>query len=369
MPAPSCLRHVPRRYSRYGQDPDLVRTALRALAPAPDAVLIGTTMTYWYPGAISAARMVKDIWPRTLVVAGGTYATLCTEHAASFECFDLVLPGPLEQETNWRRLWSGLNASPPPLPANSGLGLALDAYPDPAFSILMGSRGCPYACSYCASSVLNPGFVQKSAPEVIAEAEAELRRGVPDFAFYDDALLVKPQTWLIPLLTRLIQTGSKARLHTPNALHVRHITKDLAQLLRKAGLVTVRLGLETADFSHRADSKLTSSEWEQGLSCLFAAGFSPSQIGAYILFGLPEQDNRSVEAAIDLARSHGIRPHLAQYSPIPGTSLFAKATAHSPYPVAHEPLFQNNALWPCVPGGFTWERQERWRKRLAGKTD
>ncbi|MBS3780044.1 MAG: B12-binding domain-containing radical SAM protein, partial [Desulfovermiculus sp.] len=62
-----------------------------------------------------------------------------------------------------------------------------------------------------------------------------------------------------------------------------------------------------------------------------------------------------------------IRPHLAQYSPIPGTPLFAQAQAHSPYPLQEEPLFQNNALWPCLPGGFTWQKREEWRKRQAGK--
>jgi radical SAM superfamily enzyme YgiQ (UPF0313 family) len=322
-------------------------------------------MTYWYPGAVAAARMVRTIWPQTPIIAGGIYATLCREHARKQDCFDLILPGPLEDPANWHALWSAMKAGPLPLPDDSGLGLELSAYPDPEFSIIMGSRGCPYSCAYCATSVINPCFYQKEADKVIAEVTREIQKGVLDFAFYDDALLIKPQAWLIPLLNHLIQTQLKARLHTPNAMHVRHITLDLARLLKRAGLHTVRLGLETSDFSHRLDTKLTSKEWKNGLNSLFAAGFSPNQIGAYILFGLPEQDDKSVQAAIDLAHSFEIRPHLAHYSPIPGTALFARAQAHCPYPLQEEPLFQNNALWPCIPGGFSWKKHEMWKRRLA----
>jgi hypothetical protein len=365
VPAPSILGHVPRRYSRYGHASWRIRLALQNLTPSPDAVLIGTGMTYWYPGAVAAAHMVRSIWPHTLIIAGGVYASLCPEHARGQDCFDLILPGPLEDMKNWQSLWSTLKASPPPVPKKSGLGLDLSAYPEPEFSVIMGSRGCPYSCAYCATSILNPGFKQKEAEDVIFEVNQELKKGVADFAFYDDALLVKPQAWLIPLLNHLIQTQSRARLHTPNAMHVRHITPDLARLLKRAGLQTVRLGLETSDFSHRLDTKLTSKEWDNGLNSLFAAGFSPNQIGAYILFGLPEQDDKSVQAAIDLAQSFGIRPHLAQYSPIPGTALFARAQAHCPYPLQEEPLFQNNALWPCIPGGFSWKKHEQWKRRLS----
>ena len=367
MPVPYTLSHVPRRLSRYGLPPDLVQGALKALDPAPDAILIGTGMTYWYPGAVAMATMVRRIWPLVPIIAGGIYPTLCPEHARSQNCFDLILSGPLERLDNWQTLWSALHASAPPLPENSGLVLDLAAYSAPEFSVIMGSRGCPYACPYCATSILNPTFVQKSAQSVIAEVDQEKQRGVLDFAFYDDALLIKPQTWLIPFLHHLRATGDGIRLHTPNALHVRHLTPSLARLLKKAGLYTVRLGLESSDFSHRLDHKLTRKEWEEGLECLFSAGFSPEQIGAYILFGLPGQDDRAVEAAIDLALARGIRPHLAQYSPIPGTPLFTKAQAHSPYPLEQEPLFQNNALWPCLPGGFTWQKREKWRKRLAGQ--
>ncbi|MFP4284134.1 MAG: B12-binding domain-containing radical SAM protein, partial [Desulfovermiculus sp.] len=190
VPVPSILARIPRRYSRYGLDPDLARTALTALDPAPEAVLISTGMTYWYPGAAAAAKIVRDIWPDVLIIAGGVYATLCPAHARSLDCFDLILPGPLEKKENWQALWKALKASTPPLPQDSGLALDLSAHPGPEFSIILGSRGCPYTCPYCATSLLNSSFTQKSPALVKDELDQEVQRGVLDFAFYDDALLV-----------------------------------------------------------------------------------------------------------------------------------------------------------------------------------
>ena len=155
-------------------------------------------------------------------------------------------------------------------------------------------------------------------------------------------------------------------LHAPNALHVRLLTDELCALLRRAGLVTARLGLETADFGSRLDAKLTEQEWARGVESLRRAGFPSGSLGAYILFGLPDQDPAEVERAVALARRHGITPHLAEYSPIPGTPLFERACRASPYPLAEEPLFQNNSLWPCVPGGFDWDRRGKWRALLKG---
>ena len=90
-------------------------------------------------------------------------------------------------------------------------------------------------------------------------------------------------------------------------------------------------------------------------------------IGVYILFGLPGQDLGNVEQAVRHVRSFGFRPHLAHYTPIPGSPMFGEACKASPYPLAEEPLCQNNSIWPCVPGGFNWDEARRWKSLLQGK--
>ncbi|MCF8038093.1 MAG: B12-binding domain-containing radical SAM protein [Desulfohalobiaceae bacterium] len=359
---PGCLQSIPRQYSRYGLPYNAVSTALSGLKPPPDLVLITSIMTYWYPGVLAAIDLVRSTYPRVPIVLGGIYATLCFEHARQNSGADLIVQGPVEDEANWSRIWGLLQDTPPDISGKPSAGPALDLYPEPDYSIILGSRGCPFHCAYCASDLLNPGFSQRGFEEVRDGLFPEIGRGIRDFAFYDDALLVKPETWLRPLLEELNAVGLPVRLHTPNALHVRFLTPKICKLLHQGGLTTIRLGLETADFSERTDEKLSSREWDQGIRNLLAVGFRPEQIGAYILFGLPGQDQREVVQAISFAKRYRIRPHLAHYSPIPGSRLFAEAKRNSPYPLEEEPLFQNNSIWPCYKGGFTWQERTYWKK-------
>jgi len=367
LPPPHPLARLERRFSRYGLPYEAVKEALRRMAPPPDLVLLSCQMTYWYPGAITAARLVRSIWPRVPVVLGGAYATLCPDHAETHQPVDWNLQGPAEQADNWRAIWSLLGAEAPAHPGSTvSPSLLRKLYPLAEFSVILGSRGCPFSCPYCASNALFPGFIQGSCSEMWPEIEAEIERGIRDFAFYDDALLVDPESWLLPLLERLRSRSEPVRLHTPNGLHVRSLSLELCRRLKSAGLTTVRLGLETADFTSRWDAKLSEEQWRSGLSNLFQAGFSPDAIGAYILFGLPGQRAEEIERAIHFAKGFGIRPHLAYYSPIPGSRLFETAKAHSPFPLAEEPLYHNRSLWPCYPGGFSWAERSRWDSILKG---
>lgn len=364
---PEALAFMDRRYSRYGLPREQVREALSRIDPAPDAVLVSSIMTYWYPGALDALRIAAELWPDAVRMLGGTYATLCGGHARRHADVDLLLQGALEVPTHWQAFWHAMGWPAPDLPANAGLSLALDLYEDPAYSIILGSRGCPFSCEYCASQVLYPGFTQSAPDRVLAGIRSEYDRGVRDFAFYDDALLIKPDRWLWPVLDGIAEQGMALRLHTPNAMHVRHLKPDVCHRLRAAGLTTVRLGLETTDFDNRSDVKLTRTEWEQGARALLDAGYDLDDIGVYVLFGLPGQDLDGVETAIEAVRSYGFRPHLAHYTPIPGSPLFDEACAASPYPLAEEPLYQNNSIWPCVPGGFSWDEAKRWKLLAQGK--
>lgn len=362
VPRPDALRDVPRRYSRYGQDLGFVRQVLQRLSPPPDLILVTTAMTYWYPGAAEAIGLVRDIFPQVPVALGGVYATLCPDHAQGLGA-DRVVSGRLEESQNWAHLWSLLGESIPSLPDQAGLTLALDLYTDAPFSIILGSRGCPFRCAYCASHSLFSGFRQAEASTLLAGVQAQYQQGIRDFAFYDDALLVQPDVWLWPLLDWA--TGKGLRLHTPNAMHVRYLSPAVCKRLKGAGLQTVRLGLETEDFTHRLDAKLSREEWLAGVAALREAGFTQRDVGAYILFGLPGQDLGQVERSIAWAKASSVRPELAYFTPIPGSALFERACALSEFPLAAEPLCQNNSIWPCVPGGYSWEQARYWRDLVS----
>jgi radical SAM superfamily enzyme YgiQ (UPF0313 family) len=130
---------------------------------------------------------------------------------------------------------------------------------------------------------------------------------------------------------------------------VREITEDIAKLMHRTGFQTIRLGLETSDFSLHRDlgNKIAEGDFERAVHALLKAGFTNNQIGAYILIGLPGQSTASVVETIDFVAKTGAVPFLSEYSPIPHTDLWKEAVSHSEYDLCSEPLFHNNTLLPC----------------------
>ena len=88
---------------------------------------------------------------------------------------------------------------------------------------------------------------------------------------------------------------------------------------------------------------------------LTTAGFCGSQIGVYLLAGLPGQTPDDVQDAIDLVRTAGAEPHLAEYSPVPGTPMWGEAVASSNYDLDFDPLYHNNSFFACRRADFTYQ--------------
>ena len=371
MPPPPALAGITRRYGRYGIKEAAFRERLSCI-PTPAAILVTSLMTYWYPGVAAAIRLARERFPETPVILGGIYATLCPEHAQKHSGADRVVAGPGETAI-LSILEEATGFSPPgPIVADredldSQPYPALDLLDHPSFIPILTSRGCPLDCTYCASRQLQPTYRRRQPRAAAAELIYwQDRWGLLDAAFYDDALLLGAADHLIVLLEELARSGRTFRFHTPNGLHARLITREVAQWLKRANFATLRLGVETTALGEaRLDAKLQAGELEAALAHLQEAGFAPAQIGVYLLIGLPDQAEAEVEASILRVKELGATPILAQYSPIPGTALWPQALATSRFDLTADPLFHNNSLFPCWPQ-FSWERYTRLKRLAAG---
>ncbi len=364
---PAGLEDIPRNYSRYGIKPGWFQKDLEKVHP-PDLIFVTSLMTYWYPGVIETIAHIKNFYPDVPLVLGGIYAGLCHDHALACSGADLVVAGPGETGlfdlvktfTNWS-------------PDQEFDPEAMDAQPFPAFHLqrkiayipILTSRGCPFSCAYCASGFLWPKMEKRDPEKVVEEIVYWHNRfGVKDFAFYDDALLVDAAHHVVPMLKGIIRSGIKVRFHTPNALHIRHIGNATARLMFKAGFHTIRLGLETAAFEERSrmDKKVTEKEFLTAVNHLKNAGFKKEQVGAYLLAGLPDQEVGSVETSIKIVKKTGVTPVIAHYTPIPHTAMWDAAVKASRYDIASDPIFTNNAVFPCMNQAFSWKTLSRLKK-------
>jgi len=113
------------------------------------------------------------------------------------------------------------------------------------------------------------------------------------------------------------ESGLGLRFHAPNGLHYGPIGPALAGRMRRGGLETVRLSLESSDPERLAawGRAGDNSAFRRAVGALREAGYTRRQVGAYILVGLPGQTPDEVRRAIELARDAGAMPKLNEYSP------------------------------------------------------
>jgi len=361
---PLPFKSIPRNYSQYGIPEEIVLKRLSFLEE-PDLICVTSGMTYWYPGVFKLIEITKKFFKGVPIILGGIYATLCYEHAKRHSGVDIVFNGRGEFEV--LKLISDLTSFK--LRTNFTYP-AFDLYPQLNFVCIATSRGCPLKCTYCASPFLSNGFVRRDPLKVVEEIEHwTAKYQVNNIAFYDDALLIEPPKHFIPMMKGLINKGIHCNFHTPNAIHIREIDGEVADLLFRGGFKTIRLGFETSDEATQVKTggKVDNEEFRQAIKYLKRAGYSGEEIGVYIMIGLPGQRVGEAEESIAYVKETGARPMLVEYSPIPHTTLFEKAKRMSQFDLENEPLFHNNSILPCRWEGFTMADYKRLKEKLKGE--
>jgi radical SAM superfamily enzyme YgiQ (UPF0313 family) len=373
IPKPEGLRTVPRRFYRYGFHPDYLRQRLFAVADEPAVIGLTGIMTYWGQGVRDTIRVVREVFPHSPVVLGGIYPTLLPGHAREHSGADHLFPG--RATANSLKAFLEQIGVPMPVrnprsaqvksPADTGLYYP---YTRPSYGVTALSEGCHFRCTYCACGLLYSGWTARNTQHALAEVQFAASRGARDFAFYDDDLLWDAENLLLPFLEQATRTSGGLRWHAANGLALRKITLPLAQALRHYGFQTLRFGFETADenLSQRLGHKLGCHEFKRKIDWLFQAGFAQDQIGVYLMMGLPGQSPQQVEDSIRFVRDCGVPPHLAEFSPVPGTPEFERARTDALVDFAREPMLQNNSLLPLRSRSFNWDVVNH-LKNLASK--
>jgi radical SAM superfamily enzyme YgiQ (UPF0313 family) len=377
---PHSLKFVPRNYSQYGIPEEMLLKRFSMLEENPDIIGITSGMTYWYPGAFKIIEITKEFFKNVPIILGGVYATLCHTHAKKHSGVDIVFNE--REESEVLRLISDLTGfetglfefrNPQSLPVRQAGAIrnenypAFDLYSQLDYVCISTSKGCPFTCTYCASPFLNKGFSRKAPPRVVDEINYWTSKyGVRNIAFYDDALLIDPSRHFVPIMKEVMKRGIRCNFHTPNALHVREISKEVADLLFCGGFKTIRLGFETSDEATQIETggKVDNQEFRVAIKNLKRAGYSGEEIGVYLMVGLPGQRVGEVEEGIAFVKESGANPILVEYSPIPHTPLFEKAKKMSPLDLENEPLFHNNSILPCQWDGFTMADYRRLKEGL-----
>ena len=339
IPGPKLFESISRYFRRFGLPRNIFQDFLTKEAPF-DFVFIQTTMTYWYKGVREVIEDIRKARPKAKIILGGNYVTLCSNHAEKSGA-DFFVHG-----THLEPLWEYLRLNP-----DHNQPALWELYEKLGAGVLKLTDGCPFKCTYCSVPKVYGRFKPRLLEHSLAELKLLCSLGVENIAFYDDALLFDADKVLVPFFNEVLKRNIKVNFHSPNALNARFITKELAELMVRAGFKTFYLGFESASqqWQKRTGSKVFSDELAKAVSHLKSAGAEPANITAYQILGHPHIETQQLETSMHFVNSLGVRGMLADFSPIPGTpdGDYCKKWVDM-----DEPLMHNKTAFPIILLGF-----------------
>jgi hypothetical protein len=260
--------------------------------------------------------LLKQLRPDLPVVLGGPEVSFADDAPAGVEAADWIIAG--EAEHAFRQLCEQVLAGQPPQrfiaaspPELTAVQLPYELYDDTDIAhrkiYVEASRGCPFGCELCLSSL--DDRVRKVPLPGLLEALAQLwQRGVRHFKFIDRALHLAVGPELLGFFLDRWQPGTFLHFE----LVPDHLPRHLAEILARfpAGSVQLETGVQTlnAEVSERIGRRLDLDRVQSNLA------FLRRETGVYIhadlIVGLPGESLSSLAAGFD--RLLALQPHEIQ---------------------------------------------------------
>jgi B12-binding domain/radical SAM domain protein of rhizo-twelve system len=98
------------------------------------------------------------------------------------------------------------------------------------------SRGCPYACSFCAKVNFRDKYRRRPLPVILEELDRLIDQGV-EYVYFIDEIFLPNRALLDALVQRKIQFGVQTRIDLWKP--------DMLELLGRAGCVSIEAGVES----------------------------------------------------------------------------------------------------------------------------
>ena len=305
--------------------------------------------TVKFDSALHIAKIAKTINPELPVVLGGVHPTLLPEQSLKPDLVDFVIRGEGEIAFVWladalsgkgsieeidgltylkdgevhhnkkRDFIKDINSLL--LPARDLL-VNSSAYDSEAMGLMMGSRGCPYECTYCASNNMWTRRVRyRSVENILQEMQSVHQEyGTTQFSFEDDSFTSNKK-----LILEFCRKKNEAEFNVKwSAItRINLLTDELLSKMKQAGLNHIRVGIESGSNKILKDTKkgLTIEDYKKGARLIRKHKIYWS---AYFMLGLPTETREDILATVNFMKE--IQPDyctVSIFTPYPGTAIFS----------------------------------------------
>jgi anaerobic magnesium-protoporphyrin IX monomethyl ester cyclase len=245
------------------------------------------------------------------------------------EIAGLILPGPGQAHaTRPRRAQQDLDQLPHPawdlIDVGAYRSRWLDAHGEFSWNIA-ASRGCPYACNWCAKPTFGRRYTVRSAEDVALEILRLKREVAPDHLWFTDDILGLDVDWICTFADEVERIGAVIPFTMQSRVNL--MTEKSVAALARAGAREVWLGIESGSqkILDAMDKGTTVDAGRMATRLLKAHGIKACW---FIQLGYPSESWDDLIATRDLIRDE--RPDEIGVSvayPLPGTLFYERVRA------------------------------------------
>ncbi len=195
---------------------------------------------------------------------------------------------------------------------------------------LMASRGCPYHCTYCSNRALKDKLFKGKQQNYVRFRSVdstleEIRQILQQYQFitslwFDDDLFFLHKEWAEEFAEKY-----SAQIKLPFTCNMRpnHMTADIVALLKKAGCVEIRMGLESGNSRIRNDVLKRNLSDKQIIDAFNFCHESGIKTHSYNIIGIPYETTANVLETIKLnVRVKSDQSQVTIFYPMPKTELY-----------------------------------------------
>ncbi len=194
------------------------------------------------------------------------------------------------------------------------------------FTSIITSRGCPYNCSFCSSSLFwSRMWRKRSIENVMKEIEHCVNDlGITEFEFEDDNLTLDKER-AKELFRSIIGRGLKISWTTPNGVRSDHVDEEMIELMKKSGCAHLTFAPESGSRRILKDVYNKSIDIDKIKHLVKKCGETGIRTACFFVVGTPvetESDRKETKRyLIELARLGLDEVGIFPCVPYPGTEI------------------------------------------------
>lgn len=362
----------------------------------PDLIGI-SVLSFNYPEALQIAGFIKNNFD-IKIIFGGVHVILAPEEVIQNKEVDIVCLGEgerilkdlLDNSLDCRDvkgIWYKQNSK---IVKNEKRRLIedLDSIPFPDFDDfdieryfivnhnhfpIMGSRGCPYSCTFCGNHALKKNLVGKyvrfrSVDKILDEVEQRIKqfydRGFRYFYFFDDTFILY-KDFVFEFCKKYKKKGFHNKVKWTANVRANLVTDDIIKAMKDAGCYEVRMGVESGNDYIRNTVYNRNMSKDQLLNSFKIIKKHGLELRLDFILGAPFETIDMMEESLELAKqSGGDRVFFAKLYPFPGTEI--KKICENEYTIEGID-FNNKGMPPVDKTSFVSSKQLKKFSRKISK--